>query len=208
MAPVPAMSIFEFDDNPIIFKARYYVTRLFSNYLPKTFLYHNLHHTLHVVEKCYELGKSYHLKYVDMETLLLAAWFHDTGYCLNAINHEEESVKIAFIFLNDFEVTTDYRSKVESLILVTKPSSKPTTLVEEILCDADLHHLGSEDYFKWCTLLKQEIEIRFGRQLSDKEWELENISFFNSHHYFTDYAKTHWGTQKLKNLVQLKDNTK
>jgi predicted metal-dependent HD superfamily phosphohydrolase len=204
MAPVPTMSIFEFDNNPIIFKARYYVTGLINTYLPKTFLYHNLHHTLNVVEKCYELGKSYCLKDVEMETLLLAAWFHDTGYCLNAINHEDESVKIAFIFLNEFGVTTDYRSKVESLILVTKPSAKPTTLAEEILCDADMHHLGSEDYFKWSRLLKQELELKIGRQLSEEEWNLENISFFKSHHYFTDYARSHWETQKLKNLAQLK----
>lgn len=83
MAPVLVQSMFKFDNNPLIFESKHYVTGLFNKDLPTTCVYHNFHHTLNVVEKCYELGESYLFKNVDMEILLLAAWFHDTGYCLS-----------------------------------------------------------------------------------------------------------------------------
>lgn len=198
------MSIFEFDSNPLIFKSRFYVTGLFKNYLPEICKYHNIQHTLNVVQYCHELGENYRLVKNEMEQLLLAAWFHDTGYCLNIDNHENESVTVVSTFLDLHNVAENYLPSVKELILATKRLADPVTLAEQIICDANTQHLGSEDYFKWSTLLKEEFQLKNNRELSDKEWNDMNICFFNSHRYFTDYAQRKWGEQKLRNLNQLK----
>jgi predicted metal-dependent HD superfamily phosphohydrolase len=198
------MPIFEFDSNPLIFESRFYVTGLFNNYLPAICKFHNIHHTLNVVQFCHELGEHYRLTKTDMEKLLLAAWFHDTGYCLNIDDHENASVTIVSTFLDSQNVTQNYMPSVEKLILATKRLGEPVTLAEQIIRDADTQHLGAEDYFKWCTLLKEEFELKNRQEFSDKEWNHMNIVFFNSHHYFTDYAQRMWGRQKLENLNQLK----
>jgi predicted metal-dependent HD superfamily phosphohydrolase len=198
------MPIFEFDSNPLIFESRFYVTGLFNNYLPAICKFHNIHHTLNVVQFCHELGEHYRLTKTDMEKLLLAAWFHDTGYCLNMDNHENESVTVVSTFLDSHNLTEKYMTSVKNLILATKRSDEPVTLAEQIICDADTQHLGAEDYFKWSMLLKEEFQLKNSQELSAKEWNHMNICFFNSHRYFTEYAQRMWGEQKLKNLDQLK----
>ncbi len=204
MARKILMSIFEFDNNPIVFEARFYVTGLLNKYLPAICKFHNIHHTLNVVQFCYELGDHYCLPKTDMEKLLMAAWFHDTGYCLSIDDHENESVTVASTFLESHNVTDDYTFSVNNLILATKRLAEPSTLAEQIICDADTQHLGAEDYFKWSALLKEEFELKNCQELSDKEWKHMNICFFNSHRYFTEYAQRWWGEQKLENLKQLK----
>lgn len=139
-----------------------------------------------------------------MEKLLLAAWFHDTRYCLNIDDHENESVTIVSTFLDSHNVTENYLFSVKNLILTTKRLEEPVTLTEQIICDADTQHLGAEDYFKWSTLLKEEFQLKNSQELSDEEWRNLNIGFFSSHRYFTDHAQRMWGAQKLKNLNQLK----
>ncbi|MBK8293210.1 MAG: hypothetical protein IPK96_22025 [Flammeovirgaceae bacterium] len=113
-------------------------------------------------------------------------------------------VTIVSTFLDSQNVTQNYMPSVEKLILATKRLGEPVTLAEQIIRDADTQHLGAEDYFKWCTLLKEEFELKNRQEFSDKEWNHMNIVFFNSHHYFTDYAQRMWGRQKLENLNQLK----
>ena len=133
------MSIFEFDSNPLIFQSRFYVTGLFNNYLPAIYKFHNIHHTLNVVQFCHELGEYYRLTKTDMEKLLLAAWFHDTGYCLNIDDHESASVTIVSTFLDSQNVTENYMPSVENLILATKRLREPVMLAEQIICFFNSH---------------------------------------------------------------------
>jgi hypothetical protein len=82
------------------------------------------------------------------------------------------------------------------------PQSPHTTL-EKILCDADLHHLGSSRYATWAALLRQEIKDDHHMNLSDEEWNKKNIHFFRQHCYFTKEAQELWGQQKEINLAAM-----
>ena len=165
--------------------------------------FHNLKHTEQVVQKCEELASFYDITKRDKEVLITAAWFHDTGYRHVRINHEEESIKIAFAFLKKFKVTSELLLNVKKLILGTKLPTNPTSLLQEILCDADQAHLASTDYMQWASLLCQELRKHDGLDIDDQDWNIQNISFFQSHHYFTEFAKTRWENQKQKNLRAL-----
>ncbi|MBX2900300.1 MAG: hypothetical protein KF775_11650 [Cyclobacteriaceae bacterium] len=101
-------------------------------------------------------------------------------------------------------VNESYLPYVKDLIYATKRLTEPITPPEQIICDADTQHLGSEDYFTWSMLLKDEFQLKNKLSLSAEEWNNMNIDFFNSHRYFTDYARRMWDDQKSKNLVQLK----
>jgi len=186
-------------------QAENFVTLFLAENLPPTRFFHNIDHTRQVVEQSKFLASHYSIPEVDLNALTIAAWFHDTGYCNGNIEHEEESVNIALAFLRDYDLTPKYRSDVQGLIMTTKLPSKPATLVQKILCDADMCHLGATDYEIKSLLLKEELEATKGCPISDGECVRQNISFFRSHHYFTDVAKQLWKRQKQNNLFWLLD---
>jgi predicted metal-dependent HD superfamily phosphohydrolase len=186
-------------------QAESFVTRFLEEHLPPTRFFHNIDHTRQVVEQSQALASHYSIPDGDLKVLSIAAWFHDTGYCKSDIDHEAESANIALAFLQGYDLTPKYRSDVQSLIMTTKLPSKPTTLIQEILCDADMCHLGAADYEIKSLLLKDELEATKCCTISDGDWVRQNISFFRSHHYFTEVARRLWKRQKQNNLFWLLD---
>lgn len=89
--------------NSLISDVENYVTNLLGSQLDAVYVYHNLVHTQRVLETCRELVGHLKLGDEESENLLIAAWFHDTGFIKGAKNHEEESVKIASDFLIEKE---------------------------------------------------------------------------------------------------------
>ena len=83
-----------------------YVKTLLEENLPKEMVFHNVNHTVQVVEQCMLLASYCKLPDMDKNALLTGAWFHDTGYCRGNIHHEEESVKIAFEFLKGWDISS------------------------------------------------------------------------------------------------------
>ena len=75
-----------------------------------------------------------------------AAWFHDTGYFEDANNHEEKSADLAAAFLKKLDAPAAVRDQVMQVILSTKMPQRPTNSLENILCDGDLFHLGTDDF--------------------------------------------------------------
>ncbi len=189
--------------SPVLSEVEKHVKNLLNTEELRKRPFHNFNHTLHVVQKCDELATYYKVSAEDKTSLLTAAWFHDTGYLFGNINHEDVSTKIASDLLNNINANTEYIMQVQALILATKLPAKPTNLLQEILCDADLHHLASEDYQQWSNRLRQEMELMTGNSIDATTWTRENISFFEGHRYFTGYAITFWEAQKQLNLQVL-----
>lgn len=186
--------------SPVLSEVEKYVMNLLNAGELQKRPFHNFNHTLNVVQKCDELATYYKVSLADREALLTAAWFHDAGYLYGNSNHEEESTKIASDFLESINTNLEFIVQVNTLILATKLPATPTTLLQEILCDADLHHLASKDYLQWSNRLRQEVQQLSGNSIDEITWRKENISFFKAHRYFTDYAITFWENQKQLNL--------
>lgn len=190
-------------DSELLTQVETYVRELLGSQLPATRTFHTVDHTVGVVRACQTLASHYGFPGPAMEVLLTAAWFHDTGYVRGGANHEQESVKIAVRFLQDFNLSPEFYFKIEGLINATKISVGPVGLLEEILCDADLSHLGSTDYETWSLLLKKEFELITGKPMTLKAWNKQNIFFFKNHVYYTGYAREHWEPVKQINLSRL-----
>ena len=72
------------------------------------------------------------------------------------------------------------------------------------MCDADLFHLGSDDFSERSKLLHKEVERLCNKEISKKSWRLKDIEFLEKHEYHTDYCRLLLEAQKSKNLAKLK----
>ncbi len=188
----------------ILSAARHYVTELYAHQVDPGFVFHNLDHTEDVAEACSQIADHLKIEDADRFVLILAAWFHDTGYKSgSALGHEEESVKIATAFLQNHHVDDETIQRVTSCIKATRMPQSPMSQVEKILCDADLFHLATNDFNARNQLLKQEQETVLGQKISKKDWRKNNVDFLSTHRYFTDYGKEILEPKKQENLHSL-----
>jgi predicted metal-dependent HD superfamily phosphohydrolase len=181
-----------------------FVRSLYHVKFPSWRTFHNISHTESVVAYCKAFADYYNLNEQSRFELVSAAWFHDTGYYKNYQEHEKESTRIALGFLTQFEIQSESLTTIKNLILATRRSATPSTLLEKILCDCDLSHMGSPNYQTWALKLKREFEVQSGCHKTENKWNEENISFFREHQFFTSYAEDLWKVQKERNLSQLK----
>jgi predicted metal-dependent HD superfamily phosphohydrolase len=184
-------------------------TTIFSEQVKPLFVFHNIEHTRRVVKAAGEIMFHYELDELDRFTILLSAWFHDTGFNAGFIeDHESQSIKIATDFLTRHRETDDVINRVTACIAATRMPQKPMTIPEMIICDADLFHLGTDDFPKMTELLRQEFQEYFGKIFSKEDWSVHNIDFLTAHIYFTPYCRMKLESRKqewIKILCRQRD---
>ena len=168
--------------------------------------YHNITHTLDVLEQAEVLAKQENV--TDKHDLLLlktAAVFHDSGFLFVYKGHEEKGCEIASESLRSVFSEEDIK-KVCGMIMATKIPQSPNTLLEQIICDADLDYLGRNDFEPISQTLHKEFII-FKIIPEDIIWDHVQIKFFESHHYFTGTSISKRNKKKLKHLNILKERS-
>jgi predicted metal-dependent HD superfamily phosphohydrolase len=184
-------------------KIKHYVLNYFETHHDKDLIYHDLKHTKEVVATATRIANHYQLNDEDFFIVVTAAWLHDTGYFTDKMNHEAAGSIVADDVLKKFGADEALIEKVRGCIMATKIPQNPTGLLQEIVCDADLFHLGTEQFNDRSKLLRKEIEIIKGIEINKQQWRQKNIEMLQSHHYFTDYAKLLLNDQYQKNLDKL-----
>jgi predicted metal-dependent HD superfamily phosphohydrolase len=174
----------------LVKQAQKYVMGLLQEKLPAHVVYHNAAHTKEVAEAALEIGEAEGLSEEDLEMVVLAALFHDTGHTVDAQAHEEHSKAIAGAFLHERGFPIDKIEQVQSVIDATKMPQSPQNVLQQVMCDADLRHLASKDFEPKSELLRQEWKAEHGRVYTDEEWIAQNIAFLRSHSYFTAYGQS------------------
>lgn len=186
--------------------ARMLVTDMLSNKLSKSIRFHTLQHTQEVVAACEKMADHYQLSPDDRLALVLAAWFHDTGYTSgDAKDHENRSIELVKEFLKSNNTAPELEKKVTGCIHATRLPQSPENPLEEIICDADLFHLGTPDFDEKNKLLREELNDFGGNDVSKKDWRKINIRFLQRHSYFTSYAREKLQPVKEKHLAELLD---
>jgi hypothetical protein len=79
----------------------------------------------------------------------------------------------------------------------------PETLLEQIICDADLFHLGTGSFDEKNRLLREELNEFGDNDVSRKDWRKINIRFLERHEYFTPYGKEKLQPVKYRHLAEL-----
>jgi predicted metal-dependent HD superfamily phosphohydrolase len=189
----------------LIHKARDYVEALLKTAKPEWVTYHNFEHAKAVAGAAKTIGRACNLGEEDLEGVILAAWFHDAGYVRAIEGHEEISAVIATAFLRGEGYPRERIAKVARCIRATKMPQKPRTLMERVLCDADISHLASRGFLEVSELIRLEIEHHMGRKLSEPEWLTMNTLFVAGHRFHTDYARNKYAPRHAANLAALKE---
>ena len=195
-------------DSPLLKKTRSYVEDLLKKELPPHFVYHNLQHTLDVVDATVEIAQQSYLDKDQLEIALMAAYLHDVGYVSTADGHEEKSIELTRDFLKKQKCDQNYIEEVVACIEATKMPQNPKNKVQQVLCDADLYHLSSSRYFEKAELLREEFSIVEQDLISESEWLDMSSLFIGNHHYFTEYGKQVLEPKKDKNLKKIKKRVK
>lgn len=175
--------------NNIVCRAGSYVVRLLREQLSGDRVFHNVHHTINVVQGVVDIGRAEGLKPQDIEVLMLAAWFHDTGHVDTYAGHEERSIELASGWLRGQQYGENRIAEVVRCIRATKMPQQPTDELERVMCDADLYHLSFPTYDHYQELLREEWKMLLGIEMTDLEWQERNDAFLSRHHYWTRYGR-------------------
>ena len=178
----------------------YYKTNAISS-----LVYHNREHTEYMASKAVQIANHYQVSDRDFFIVMAAAWFHDLGYMVNIQQHEEESAKLAEAFLKEQQVSAEDIAEVKSCIMATRMPQDPKNLLEKILCDADLFHLGTDDFLSKDKLLLKEQNALYNTDIPKQEWRRTTIKFLQHHHYHTDYCQVLLNSTKEKNIEKLQN---
>ncbi len=191
-------------ETALLSKTKQYVESFLKENLSQGIYYHDLEHTQEVVTASEEIGKASNLSDDELETVLIAAWFHDTGYYKGMKDHEANSRDVAKEFLKKEGAGKEKIEAVSGCIMATKIPQNPLNLMEEVLCDADLYHVSTKEFFKKSELLRKEFSLVFPDEIQLDEWFKNSIKFLKKHSFFTSYAKENLLPSKKENLKKLK----
>jgi len=192
-------------DADLTAEAEKYVVSLLNNRLSEEYLFHSVRHTMNVVKGAELIGKESGLNESELKILKISALFHDVGYTITNEDHEAESAFIAGEFLRSKEVDEDQMKQVENAIMATRVPQQPKDRISGVLCDADLLHLTSEDYFEQMELLRLEWQVTGKNFFTEYQFHQNSLDFFKGHHYHSEYGRKVLEARKQIVLMKIRD---
>lgn len=187
-------------------QVQHHVLHLFKSQQENTLIYHNASHTEEVAAHAAKIAAHYALHEKDTFIVVTAGWFHDLGYRTGeASGHEVRGAEMVRAYLSEQEVKEDVINAIQGCILATVIPQKPKNFLEQIVCDADLYHFGTDQFSERNKLMRKEVEARSGQKIDKKEWRKSTILLLEQHTYQTDYCQNLLNEKKAKNLQKLKD---
>ena len=171
--------------------------------LPAHLTYHNAEHTRDVHDAAKRIAGTENISAEELDLLLAAAWYHDSGFLTCITGHEEESCRIAMEDLPASGYRNNEITQICEMIKVTRLPQSPQNHLQQILADADLDYLGRKDFFIISEKLFEEL-----RQLGSVEdriaWDNLQVEFLEKHQYFTKTSLDCRQAQKAINLAEIK----
>ncbi len=174
-----------------------------ENALNPDIKYHNLKHTVDVVNQAEIIGRGENITSNEMMLLKTAALFHDLGFVLGYNDHEESGVKMAKEMLPEYGYTQEQIKTITELIYATKFPPKPENKLEQIICDADLDYLGRPDFLPVSIALYEEL-FKFKQLKNIGEWNKRQVGFLEKHQYYTETARQRREVNKNIQLEKIK----
>ena len=181
-----------------------HVTALLRNDIDVRYRYHDLNHTLDVIEQTQFIGKQEKLAEPELLLLRIAALFHDTGFLVKRAEHEMESIVFFEKAARSFGLSENDIALISGCIRATQMPQQPQSHMEQVMCDADLDYLGRADFKSIGDLLYAEMNS-CGEIGSMEDWNALQIRFLSKHRFHTHFSKNHRQPileQHLQALIQ------
>lgn len=180
-----------------------YILNRLEKELPKHLYYHNVKHTMDVTIGVEIIGTAEGVSEEEMLLLKTAALFHDMGQVVQSKGHEEISCKFAQEILPRNNYSQHQIDEICSIIMATQLPPNPETLLQKIICDADLDYLGRTDFIPVSdTLYKELNEQNIINNIND--WNKLQVNFISGHQYFTEFAQNNREVNKQNQIERLK----
>ena len=177
--------------------------------------FHGAPHTIdHVVPAAVILAEKEGIRGEDLLLTATGAVLHDMGFLVKYWNNEPNAVNMANEFLPSFEYTPQQIALADGIVLATQVRENrqhPKTLLEKIMCDADLYNLGGREFLDLGSNLlyerilhKSEIPPEeYKLPQSPEDWLKKQRDFLQNHAFFTDSARQMRDEGKKKNIQRL-----
>ncbi len=180
-----------------------FILQKLKNELSPKLTYHGLHHTYDVLHAAMKIAAEENISKEELKLLRIAILFHDSGFIKTYKNHEESGCEMARQYLPDFGYSTEELDIICDLIMATKIPQSANTILEKIICDADLDYLGRDDFPEISESLYEEMKTL--TQLEDRaEWNAIQKKFLEKHQYYTDFSKQKREPKKQKHLKKVR----
>ena len=172
--------------------------------LPDKCLYHNKLHTREVVANVHAFASRYaSISRRQMRCLMTAALLHDTGYTVQYEQNEPLAVEYAQKILPAYGYSQKDIELICRLIMATAMPVNPQDLLEKILCDADVGHIGLINYWERSRLLREE-QANYGIVRSDSGYLAAEVEFLSGHRFFQPYLEKERKAARGKTLQMLR----
>ena len=171
--------------------------------LNKHYYYHDVRHTLDVIEQSQAIGKLEGVTPRELEILKIAALFHDTGFLKVRSGHEQASIDFFQAVGGLSSLTYEDCDIIKGCIAATHMPQNPKTHLERIICDADLDYLGREDF----NLIGENLFLEMSAcgEMSDRfAWDNLQIKFLEAHNYHTVSNQNRRNARKEANLKEVR----
>jgi TolB-like protein/HD superfamily phosphodiesterase/Tfp pilus assembly protein PilF len=189
--------------------AERHIVALLSKEMPNL-QYHNVRHIYDVLDAALVIAEAEKLTTDEIKLLRLAALFHDAGFVRSSANHEERGAEMAREILPLYGLIEDQVDIICGMIMATRIPQSPSNKLEKVLCDADLDYLGRDDFYEIGSRLFEELSAQRIVE-TEREWNLVQKTFLDSHRYHTNYSKTNregFKNQRLQEIAaKLKSRT-
>lgn len=152
------------------------------------YAYHNLSHTLLVVQAVDIIGRYENCTIKELQLLQVAGWWHDMGFLVHPDKHEQTGCIMVKEKFPGWGFTNEEIELICKMIMATQLPQTPHSLLEKIICDADLFYLGTNLANEFSDKLAQEW-FTLGVIQSQEQFISKQNTFIASHTYFTNYGK-------------------
>lgn len=182
--------------------------------LSRNLYFHGVHHTrddvLPASEKLATMDGIYG---EDLVLLKTAAVGHDAGFLWRYFKNEPLGVKYVEDETPRFGYSGGQIERIGQIIMPTQLQCidgklvqlpDPNDLLQLLICDSDMDHLGREDFFVKGENLRREWR-EYGMPKTLKEWLQIQLDFQQGHIYFTNAAKSLRNEGKEKNIRELRE---
>ena len=181
--------------------AEKYLTNLLEKEMP-ALDYHNINHLRDVLQSAMVIALREGVTEEETKLIRVAALLHDAGFIYSPKNHEEKGAAMTREILPSYGFNSQRVEIICNMILATRLPQSPQTKLEKILCDADLDYLGRDDFYEIAGKLFREM-LAQGVVETEREWNLVQRTFLQSHRYHTDYSKSNRENAKSNRLQEI-----
>lgn len=174
--------------------------------LPDDLSFHTFEHTAEVVAFSTMFAKADNRSEREIELVRIAATFHDVGFLVDRLMHEELGAELASaLMLSLGTFSQEECEMVRLMILDTQVVSesgwcfdKLRTPLSQYLCDADVANFGRDTYLAKLELVRLETS-----SARDTSFYLNALAMLDAHHWHSAYAKQHLQAIKESNRIKL-----